>query len=48
MIEDVRSLLQATGYNAKYGHDHKEMRPYMEVTAPLRKVLTRGAAFRWD
>ena len=47
-IEDVRSLLQAAAYNAKYGFDHKEDKSYEEVTDPLRKLLTKDAVFRWD
>ena len=39
---------QTTSYNTKQGHDHKEDRTYEEVTAPLRKLLTKGAVFRWD
>ena len=47
-IEDVRSLLQAVAYNTKYGFDHKEDQSYEEVTAPIRKLLTKDAVFRWD
>ena len=47
-IEDVRSLLQAAAYNAKYGFDHKEDKTYKEVTAPLRRLLVKDAVFRWD
>ena len=47
-IEDVRSLLQAVAYNAKYGFDHKEDQSYEEVTAPLRKLLIKDAVFKWD
>ena len=32
-IEDVRSLLQAARYNAKYGFNHHETKTYEEVTA---------------
>ena len=47
-IENVRSLLQAAAYNAKYGFDHKEDKSYEEVTAPLRRLLVKDAVFRWD
>ena len=47
-IEDVRSLLQAAAYNAKYGFDHLETKIYEEVTAPLRQLLTKGTTYRWD
>ena len=47
-IENVRSLLQAAAYNAKYGCDHKEDKSYEEVTAPLRRLLVKDAVFRWD
>ena len=40
-IEDVRSLLQARAYNAKYGFNHKEDETYEEVTAPLRRLLVK-------
>ena len=46
--EDVRSLLQAAAYNAKYGFNHKEDKSYEEVTAPLRKLLAKDAVLRWD
>ena len=48
MIEDVRSLLQAAAYNAKYGFDHLETKTYEEVTAPLRQRLIKDATYRWD
>ena len=47
-IENMRSLLQAAAYNAKYGFDHWEDKSYMEVTAPLRKLLNKDAIFKWD
>ena len=47
-IEDLRSLLQAEAYNAKYGFNHKEEQSYEEVTAPLHKLLIKAAVFRWD
>ena len=47
-IKDVRSLLQAAAYNAKYGFDHLEDKSYEEVTAPLRRLLIKDATYRWD
>ena len=47
-IEDVRSLLQAVAYNAKYGFDHLETKSYEAVTAPLRQLLIKDATYRWD
>ena len=41
-IEDVRSLLQAAAYNAKYGFDHKEDQSYEEATAPLLQAAHQG------
>ena len=35
-------------YNAKYGFDHKEDKSYEKVTAPLRKLLIKDAAYKWD
>ena len=46
--EDVRSLLQAAAYNARYSFDHKQNRSYEEVTAPLRKLLEKDAEFEWS
>jgi hypothetical protein len=46
--EDVRSLLQAAAYNARFAFDHEEDETYEEVTAPLRELLTKGKHFRWD
>ena len=45
-IKDVRSLLQATAYNTKYGFDHHEDLTYKEVTAPLRQLLEKEATYR--
>ena len=47
-IKDVRSLLQATTYNAKYGFDHLETKTYKEVTASLSQLLIKDATYRWD
>ena len=45
-IKEVRSLLQAAAYNAKYGFDHHKTKTYKEVTAPLRQLLVKDAAYR--
>ena len=47
-IEEVRSLLQAAAYNAKYAFDHKEDCSYEEATAPLRELLVKDAKFDWN
>ena len=46
-VEDVKSLLQAAAYNAKFAFDHKEGESYEDVTAPLRELLQSGAKFEW-
>ena len=33
--DDLRSLLKAANYNAKFAYDHKGGEIYEEVTAPL-------------
>ena len=46
--EDVRSLLMACQYNAKFAFDNPETPDsYEQITAPLRKLLTRNAKFTW-
>jgi hypothetical protein len=45
--EDVRSLLQACGYNAKFTFDHDEKDTYSEITAPLREMTRKGEVFHW-
>lgn len=47
-IEDVRSLLQAVAYNAKYSFNHLEDKSHEEVTAPLRRLLIKDAILKWD
>ena len=47
-IEDVRCLLKAAAYNTRYGFDHHENKTYKEVTAPLRQLLIKDAAYRGD
>ena len=46
--EEVRSLIQAAAYNARFMFDHKEGATYEETTAPLREMLVKGAVFSWD
>lgn len=47
-IQDVKSLLQAAAYNAKFAFDHQEDTSYEEVTAPLRELLIKDAKFVWN
>ena len=35
-------------YNAKFGFDHHKTKTYEEVTAPLRQLLVKDTAYRWD
>ena len=46
-VEEVRSLLQACAFNAKFTFDHGEGRSYSEITAPLREMLGKEGTFRW-
>ena len=46
--DEVRSLIQAAAYNAKFTFDHKKGASYEETTAPLRELLVKGARFKWD
>ena len=47
--EDVRSLLMACQYNAKFAFDNPGIpESYEEITAPLRQLLRRNSRFRWD
>ena len=47
-IEDVRSLLMACQYNAKFTFDNPAVtESYEEITAPLRSLLKRNASFHW-
>ena len=46
--QDIKSLLQAAAYNAKFAYDHSEDETYEEVTAPLRELLKKGVHFSWD
>ena len=47
-IADVKSLLQAAAYNAKFAFDHREGVSYEEATAPLRELLVKDARFTWN
>jgi len=47
-IQDVKSLLQAAAYNAKFVYDHNEDMSYEEATAPLRQLLLKNAVFSWN
>ena len=46
-IEDVRSLLMACQYNAKFTFDNSLNLSYEEVTAPVRQLLKKGQRFTW-
>ena len=46
-IEDVRSLLMACQYNAKFVFDNSLNLTYEEVTAPLRQLLKKNQRFVW-
>ena len=46
--EDVRSLLMACQYNAKFAFDNPEVPDsYEQITAPLRQLLCKGTKFQW-
>ena len=48
-LEEVRSLLQACQYNAKFLFDSGEINEsYEDVTKPLRELLHKDAKFIWD
>ena len=44
-IEEVKYLLQAAAYNAKFAFDHQESETYEEVAAPLCELLSKNATF---
>jgi hypothetical protein len=46
--EEVRSLLMACQYNAKFAFDNGNLGPYEDITLPLRKLLKKDAVFRWN
>jgi hypothetical protein len=47
-IEEVRSLLMACQYNAKFAFDNGYLGSYEDVTRPLRKLLKKDAVFCWN
>ena len=47
-IEEVRSLLMACQYNAKFAFDNGDLGSYEDVTLPLRKMLKKDAIFVWN
>ena len=47
-IAEVKSLLQAAAFNAKFAFDHREDITYEEATAPLRQLLAKDAVFSWN
>ena len=47
-IEDVRSLLMACQFNAKFSFDSTPGESYEDITLPLRRLLKKDAKFKWD
>ena len=47
-IEDIRSLLMACQFNAKFSFDSDPGESYEDITLPLRNLLKKGAKFRWE
>ena len=47
-IEDVRSLLMACQFNAKFAFDSTPGNSYEDITFPLRQLLKKDAKFKWD
>ena len=47
-IEDVRSLLMACQFNAKFSFDSTPGNSYEDITFPLRQLLKKDAKFKWD
>lgn len=46
--EEVRSLLMACHYNAKFAFDNPQIPDsYEQITAPLRKLLRKDVKFHW-
>ena len=46
--EEIRSLLMACQYNAKFAFDSPQTTDsYEQITAPLRKLLTKNTKFCW-
>ena len=46
-IEDVRSLLMACQFNAKFSFDSTPGLSYEDITLPLRNLLKKDAKFKW-
>ena len=46
--EEVRSLLMACQYNAKFFMENIADKSYEDITDPLRKLLKKGVKFSWD
>ena len=46
--EEVRSLLMACQYNAKFFMENSADKSYEDITDPLRKLLKKGVKFSWD
>lgn len=46
--DEVRSLIQAAAYNARFAFDHKEDQTYEEATAPLRELMGKDSRFSWN
>ena len=45
--EEVRSLLMACQFNAKFTFDNKAGTTYEDATAPLRRLLKKDQPFKW-
>ena len=45
--EEVRSLLMACQFNAKFSFDTKPDTTYEDTTAPLRRLLKNDVSFVW-
>ena len=45
--EDVRSLLMACHFNARFFLENKHKLSYEDVTAPLRRLLKKDVPFHW-
>ena len=46
-IEEVRSLLMACQFNAKFSFDSQPEDSYEDITHPLRQLLKKDAKFQW-
>jgi len=47
-IDEVRSLLMACQYNAKFAFDNGNLGSYEDITQPLRKLLRKDETFHWN